>query len=49
MNVTLLVNPAARSGAHTGAAPQAAELLRAHIEHVGISLIAIYRGALAVA
>jgi diacylglycerol kinase (ATP) len=30
MNVTLLVNPAARSGAHTGAAPHAAELLRAH-------------------
>lgn len=30
MNVTLLVNPAARSGAHTGAAPQAAERLRAH-------------------
>ena len=25
MNVTLLVNPAARAGAHTGAAPQAAE------------------------
>ena len=30
MNVTLLVNPAARAGAHAGAAPQAAELLRAN-------------------
>ncbi|KRA22292.1 diacylglycerol kinase [Microbacterium sp. Root61] len=30
MNVTLLVNPAARSGAHTHAAPQAAERLREH-------------------
>ncbi len=30
MNVTLLVNPAARAGMHTGAAPQAAERLRAH-------------------
>lgn len=30
MNVTLLTNPAARAGAHTGAAPQAAERLRAH-------------------
>ncbi|GAA2004420.1 diacylglycerol kinase [Microbacterium ulmi] len=29
-NVVILVNPAARGGAHTGAAPQAAELLRAH-------------------
>jgi DNA-binding GntR family transcriptional regulator len=32
-----------------GKVEAAAELLRAHIEHVGISLIAIYRGALAVA
>jgi diacylglycerol kinase (ATP) len=30
MNVTLLVNPAARGGAHTGAATRAAERLRAH-------------------
>lgn len=30
MNVTLLVNPAARSGAHTGSATRAAERLRAH-------------------
>ncbi|WP_375384780.1 diacylglycerol kinase [uncultured Microbacterium sp.] len=30
MNVTLLANPAARSGAHTRAAPEAAERLRAH-------------------
>jgi diacylglycerol kinase (ATP) len=30
MNVALLVNPAARAGAHTGAATQAAERLRAH-------------------
>lgn len=30
MNVTLLVNPAARSGAHTGAATHAAERLRTH-------------------
>lgn len=30
MNITLLTNPAARSGAHTGAAPQAADRLRAH-------------------
>lgn len=30
MNVTLLVNPAARSGAHTGAATRTAERLRAH-------------------
>ena len=30
MDVTLLVNPAARAGAHTGAAMGAAELLRAH-------------------
>lgn len=30
MNVTLLVNPTARAGMHTGAAPQAADLLRAH-------------------
>lgn len=30
MNVALLVNPAARAGAHTGAGTQAAELLRAH-------------------
>ncbi len=30
MNVTLLANPAARAGAHTGAAMQAAERLRAH-------------------
>ncbi len=30
MNVTLLVNPAARSGAHTGAAPRAAQRLRSH-------------------
>ncbi|WP_127472769.1 diacylglycerol kinase [Microbacterium sulfonylureivorans] len=30
MNVALLVNPAARAGAHTGAATHAAERLRAH-------------------
>jgi diacylglycerol kinase (ATP) len=30
VNVTLLVNPAARSGAHTGSATRAAERLRAH-------------------
>ncbi|MET0830669.1 MAG: diacylglycerol kinase [Microbacterium sp.] len=30
MNVTLLVNPAARGGAHTGSATRAAERLRAH-------------------
>ncbi len=30
MNVTLLANPAARSGAHTGAAMRAAERLRTH-------------------
>ncbi len=30
MNVTLLVNPAARSGAHTGAATRTAERLREH-------------------
>lgn len=30
MNVTLLTNPAARSGAHSGAAMRAAERLRAH-------------------
>jgi len=30
VNITLLVNPAARAGAHTRAAPEAAELLRAH-------------------
>jgi diacylglycerol kinase (ATP) len=30
MNVTLLVNPAARGGAHTGAATRAAERLRSH-------------------
>ncbi|MDY0909060.1 diacylglycerol kinase [Microbacterium sp. CFBP9034] len=30
MNVALLVNPAARSGAHTGAATRAAERLRSH-------------------
>ncbi|MFF2488347.1 diacylglycerol kinase [Microbacterium sp. NPDC058062] len=30
MKVALLVNPAARAGAHTGAAPNAAERLRAH-------------------
>lgn len=30
MNVTLLVNPAARSGAHTGAATRAADRLREH-------------------
>ncbi|TQJ32668.1 diacylglycerol kinase [Microbacterium sp. SLBN-146] len=30
MTVALLVNPAARAGAHTGAAPRAAELLRDH-------------------
>lgn len=30
MNVALLVNPAARAGAHTGAASRAAEVLRAH-------------------
>ncbi len=30
MNITLLTNPAARAGAHTGAAPQAADRLRAH-------------------
>ncbi|MCW3493816.1 diacylglycerol kinase [Microbacterium sp. SSM24] len=30
MNVALLVNPAARAGAHTGAATQAAERLREH-------------------
>jgi len=30
VNITLLANPAARAGAHTHAAPQAAELLRAH-------------------
>lgn len=30
MNVALLVNPAARAGAHTGAATRAAERLRAH-------------------
>ncbi|WP_203580530.1 diacylglycerol kinase [Microbacterium hibisci] len=30
MRVALLANPAARSGAHTGAAEKAAELLRAH-------------------
>ena len=30
MNVTLLVNPAARAGSHSGAAAEAAERLRAH-------------------
>jgi diacylglycerol kinase (ATP) len=30
VNVTLLVNPAARAGAHTGSAPRAAERLRSH-------------------
>lgn len=30
MNITLLVNPAARAGARTGAAPRAADVLRAH-------------------
>ena len=30
MNVTLLVNPAARGGAHTGSATRAAERMRAH-------------------